>query len=226
MYTLALSLLLMAKLTTSEDKMCDEWKSTNISNRVLLSNSQWERVYIYFVAEENDVRFDIMFNDLFPISDLELSESYAYYMGEIYYKGTLHGGCTKISPKCTSYFNFKGNEYEVGDSHVNSLSISSQSLVYYLKCNSIWVLPRMPVSRGNLSLPSVKPTEAPDQDLCEVLNLGLGIGVIVLFLTLLFVCIVGWRARQSASSGKGDASPCHDSENSIYGMTEMPSMRG
>ncbi|XP_042890654.1 uncharacterized protein LOC122265395 isoform X3 [Penaeus japonicus] len=211
MYTLALSLLLMAKLTTSEDKMCDEWKSTNISNRVLLSNSQWERVYIYFVAEENDVRFDIMFNDLFPISDLELSESYAYYMGEIYYKG---------------------NEYEVGDSHVNSLSISSQSLVYYLKCNSIWVLPRMPVSRGNLSLPSVKPTEAPDQDLCEVLNLGLGIGVIVLFLTLLFVCIVGWRARQSASPAKGNAAangdpyPCHDSENSIYGMTEMPSMRG
>ncbi|XP_037775690.1 uncharacterized protein LOC119572816, partial [Penaeus monodon] len=88
-------------------------------------------------------------------------------------------------------------------------------------------LPGVEPTEPEQNLPGVRPKQPKDQDQCTAQTIGLVVVGTALLLALAFVCVAGWRTRQAAVSVKGGAASgnstvsCHDSENSIYGMTEI-----
>ncbi|XP_047473679.1 uncharacterized protein LOC125028282 [Penaeus chinensis] len=221
--------LLTAKLVTSTST-CNEWASTT-HNRSVEVNSTWENIYIFFISEKQNTRFQITFSKPMESFDLSLHEAYVYYIGRVYHQGTVTGDCESYSPVCKTYFHFGDADHLIGRSGSSSFLISSQSLVYYLTCRSLGYFPEAPVLRQNFSLPDVKPTEPQrnlslpgvkptepeqnlpgvgpnqpkDQNRCTALTIGLGVVGTALLLVLAFVCVAGWRTRRAAASAKDEA---------------------
>ncbi|XP_042856144.1 uncharacterized protein LOC122242814 [Penaeus japonicus] len=171
------------------------WRSTAVTEDSATEiESSWTRFYVFFVAEERKIRFNLSFDSCPDVLDLCLDESYTYYVGKVYYKNFLHGECKWYSFKCKPFFEFGDTEYPIGNAHVDSFSISSQQPMFFLKSETVAAFHEAPLLKD---VPGVRRTsQCPhDHHLWKILALGLWVTVLGLLLALVSVWVSGRRAR-------------------------------